>query len=81
MKEKNKTFIVALVPFQLPNRGSDKEANQRELIMNANKNEDKQIYVEVVGSKFEINDRYITVIGNIVTKSEYLDFCKNCKKS
>jgi len=77
---KNKTFIVALVPFQLPNRGSEQEAKQKDLITEIGKSANKDVYVEVVGSKFEMNDKYITVIGNVVEEEKYKEFVKKCKK-
>ena len=76
---KNKTFIVALVPFQLPNRGADQET-QKNMIEQAVENSGKNIFVEVVGSKFEMNDKYITVIGNIVEESKFEKFIKSCNK-
>lgn len=75
---KNKTFIVALVPFQLVNRGSTQES-QKELIDKATTN--TKIYVEVVGSKFEMNDKYVTVIGNIVEEDKFNEFVNNYQKN
>ena len=74
---KNKTFIVALVPYQLVSRGADRE-QQQNMINTAEIN--TRIYVEVIGSKFEMNDKYITVVGNIVSEDKFDSFVDSCKK-
>ena len=63
--------MVLLVPFQLTGRGTN-EKTQRSLILHAGKNLKQQIYVEVIKTVFEINDKYLTVIGNIVDRN-YMD--------
>tara|TARA_B100001093_G_scaffold492708_1_gene534095 strand:+ start:1380 stop:1982 length:603 start_codon:yes stop_codon:yes gene_type:complete len=69
---KDKTLLILLIPFQLADRGVN-NIDQRKMILEAAKNPKQQIYVQVVQSIFEIKDQYITVLGNITSKQDFLN--------
>ena len=61
---KNTTYIRVLVPYQLTNRGTDSYSQQK-LIDSISVNSDLTLHVQVIETRFEMNDTYVTVIGNI----------------
>ena len=62
--------MVILIPFHLANRNADTNI-QRKRIIEADENKNQKIYVQVIQSNFELNDNYLTVVGNLVTEKDY----------